>query len=142
MMVRTSILFLFPPQLSATPRHSCTPPFLLTGGRSCQNLSCFSATILSVAYSFPGRGTDKKPFPDIRTRCDGGVSWHKASRSRISSQIRSVLFALCRTSIDISPLFGFEEPYAMYPMDFEEFLMANGVQKATLSLLQDCYRTK
>lgn len=37
---------------------------------------------------------------------------------------------------------GFEEPYAMYPMDFEEFLMANGVQKATLSLLQDCYRTK
>lgn len=30
----------------------------------------------------------------------------------------------------------------MYPMDFEEFLLANGVQEATLSLLQNCYRTK
>lgn len=34
---------------------------------------------------------------------------------------------------------GFEELYAMYPMDFEEFLVANGVQEPTLALLRDCY---
>lgn len=37
---------------------------------------------------------------------------------------------------------GFEEPYTMYPMDFEEFLLANGVQEATLSLLRECYSAR
>lgn len=34
---------------------------------------------------------------------------------------------------------GYEEIYQMYPMDFEEFLWANGVQQSTISYLQDCY---
>lgn len=34
---------------------------------------------------------------------------------------------------------GFEEIYQMYPMDFEEFLWANGVQVSTLDNLQDCF---
>ena len=33
---------------------------------------------------------------------------------------------------------GFEEIHYMYPMDFEEYLIANGVQPATLQYLQDC----
>lgn len=32
---------------------------------------------------------------------------------------------------------GFEETFRMYPMDFEEFCRANGVQSATLELLRD-----
>ncbi len=33
---------------------------------------------------------------------------------------------------------GFEEIVYMYPMDFEEFIRANGVQDSTLSLLKNC----
>ena len=36
---------------------------------------------------------------------------------------------------------GFEEPYQMYPMDLEEYLWANGVQKSTIQYLKDCYET-
>ena len=31
---------------------------------------------------------------------------------------------------------GFEEKFSMYPLDFEEFCLANGVQKETIDLLQ------
>lgn len=34
---------------------------------------------------------------------------------------------------------GFEEIYQMYPMDLEEYLWANGVQKSTIQYLRDCY---
>ena len=34
---------------------------------------------------------------------------------------------------------GFEELYQMYPMDLEEYLWANGVQKTTIRYLKDCY---
>lgn len=34
---------------------------------------------------------------------------------------------------------GFEELYQMYPMDFEEYLMANGVQMETIEKLKECY---
>ncbi len=34
---------------------------------------------------------------------------------------------------------GFEEIYRMYPMDFEEFLWANGVQAATIDYLRECF---
>lgn len=34
---------------------------------------------------------------------------------------------------------GFEEIYQMYPMDLEEYLWANGVQKSTIKYLRDCY---
>ena len=34
---------------------------------------------------------------------------------------------------------GFEEVYQMYPMDLEEYLWANGVQKSTIQYLKDCY---
>ena len=37
---------------------------------------------------------------------------------------------------------GFEEIYRMYPMDFEEFLWANGVQDATVQFLKPCMSTK
>ena len=37
---------------------------------------------------------------------------------------------------------GFEEIYRMYPMDFEEFLWANGVQDATVQYLRTCMDTK
>ena len=37
---------------------------------------------------------------------------------------------------------GFEELCMMYPMDFEEFLWANGVQESTLELLKDCFNTE
>ena len=34
---------------------------------------------------------------------------------------------------------GFEEIHEMYPMDFEEFAAANGVQEQTFSYLRDCF---
>ena len=34
---------------------------------------------------------------------------------------------------------GFEELYQMYPMDLEEYLWANGVQKTTIQYLKNCY---
>lgn len=37
---------------------------------------------------------------------------------------------------------GFEEPVTMYPLDFEEFCWANGVQKKTIELLHDAYLNK
>ena len=37
---------------------------------------------------------------------------------------------------------GFEEIYRMYPMDFEEFLWANGVQDATIQYLKTCMDTR
>ena len=36
---------------------------------------------------------------------------------------------------------GFEEICYMYPMSFEEFLIANGVQESTLAMLESCWRT-
>ncbi|MGM9947847.1 ATP-binding protein [Floccifex sp.] len=36
---------------------------------------------------------------------------------------------------------GFEEMYRMYPMDFEEFLWANGVQQSTIDYLKRAYDT-
>lgn len=36
---------------------------------------------------------------------------------------------------------GFEEIHEMYPMDFEEFAIANGVQQETLSYLHDCFHS-
>lgn len=35
---------------------------------------------------------------------------------------------------------GFEEIYRMYPMDLEEYLIANGVQKSTFAYLEECFR--
>lgn len=37
---------------------------------------------------------------------------------------------------------GFEEIYRMYPMDFEEYLWANGVQNSTIDYLQRCFNEK
>lgn len=37
---------------------------------------------------------------------------------------------------------GFEEIYRMYPMDFEEYLLANGVRESTITHLQDCFKEK
>lgn len=37
---------------------------------------------------------------------------------------------------------GYEEVFQMYPMDFEEFCVANGLQKDVLEYLQDCYAAK
>lgn len=37
---------------------------------------------------------------------------------------------------------GYEEFLQMYPMDFEEFCIANGIQKSTLEYLQVCYNDK
>ena len=37
---------------------------------------------------------------------------------------------------------GFEEEYRMYPIDFEEFLWANGVQHSTIETLRGCYHTE
>ncbi len=42
----------------------------------------------------------------------------------------------------ISYAVGFEDIYTMYPMDFEEFAIANGVQKSTFNTLQHCYENK
>lgn len=36
---------------------------------------------------------------------------------------------------------GFEEICYMYPMSFEEFIIANGVQESTLRMLESCCRT-
>lgn len=35
---------------------------------------------------------------------------------------------------------GFEEIYRMYPMDFEEYLWANGVQDTTIEYLKRCFK--
>lgn len=40
--------------------------------------------------------------------------------------------------VDSYPV-GFEEIYRMYPMDFEEYLWANGVQQSTIDYLQKCF---
>lgn len=37
---------------------------------------------------------------------------------------------------------GFEQRCRMYPMDFEEFCLANGVQDETLSMLHECFEDK
>ena len=37
---------------------------------------------------------------------------------------------------------GFEEIYRMYPMDLEEFLWANGVQKTTIEYIEKCFKDK
>ncbi len=37
---------------------------------------------------------------------------------------------------------GFEELYQMYPMDLEEYLWANGVQKSTIDYLRKCFDKK
>ncbi len=37
---------------------------------------------------------------------------------------------------------GYEESFNMYPMDFEEFCVANGIQEETFSYLKKCYDTK
>lgn len=37
---------------------------------------------------------------------------------------------------------GFEERYYMYPLDFEEFCIANGVQDKTLQYLKECFEDK
>lgn len=37
---------------------------------------------------------------------------------------------------------GYEDILQMYPMDFEEFCVANGVQREILEYLQDCYEHK
>ena len=37
---------------------------------------------------------------------------------------------------------GFEELYTMYPMDFEEFLYANGVQQTTIEAMREAYDTR
>lgn len=37
---------------------------------------------------------------------------------------------------------GYEEIYQMYPMDLEEYLWANGVQKSTIQYLKDCFDKK
>lgn len=37
---------------------------------------------------------------------------------------------------------GFEDIYRMYPMDFEEFLWANGVQSTTIEMLERHYKEK
>lgn len=34
---------------------------------------------------------------------------------------------------------GYEETLQMYPMDFEEFVLANGVQEVTVSYLNECF---
>jgi predicted AAA+ superfamily ATPase len=34
---------------------------------------------------------------------------------------------------------GYEETLQMYPMDFEEFVLANGVQSQTISYLEECF---
>ena len=37
---------------------------------------------------------------------------------------------------------GYEDPQTMYPMDFEEFAIALGIQKSTFELLKKSYETK
>jgi len=42
----------------------------------------------------------------------------------------------------VSYAVGFEDIYTMYPMDFEEFAIASGVQQSTIEILKDCYEKK
>lgn len=37
---------------------------------------------------------------------------------------------------------GFEEKFSMHPLDFEEFCLANGVQKETIDLLRTCFKNR
>ena len=37
---------------------------------------------------------------------------------------------------------GYEENRTMYPMDFEEFAIANGIQQSTFDMLKDCYERR
>ena len=37
---------------------------------------------------------------------------------------------------------GYEENRTMYPMDFEEFAIANGIQQSTFDMLKDCYEKR
>ena len=37
---------------------------------------------------------------------------------------------------------GYEENRTMYPMDFEEFAIANGIQQSTFDMLKDCYNRR
>lgn len=37
---------------------------------------------------------------------------------------------------------GYEDPHIMYPMDFEEFAIALGVQQSTFDVLRQAYKTK
>lgn len=37
---------------------------------------------------------------------------------------------------------GFEDPFMMYPMDFEEFVIANGVQQTTIDAMRNAYQNK
>ena len=37
---------------------------------------------------------------------------------------------------------GFEELYTMYPMDFEEFILANGVQRTTIDTMREAYNAR
>ena len=37
---------------------------------------------------------------------------------------------------------GYEEIRTMYPMDFEEFAIANGIQQSTFEMLKDCYERR
>ena len=37
---------------------------------------------------------------------------------------------------------GFEEIYHMYPMDFEEYAIANGVQQSTIDHLRECFEQR
>lgn len=37
---------------------------------------------------------------------------------------------------------GFEQLLYMYPLDFEEYIQANGIQKQTLDYLKDCYENE
>lgn len=43
--------------------------------------------------------------------------------------------------VDSYPV-GFEEFYYMYPLDFEEFCIANGVQDKTIQYLKECFEKK
>lgn len=37
---------------------------------------------------------------------------------------------------------GFEDPFTMYPMDFAEFVIANGVQQTTIDAMRSSYQNK
>ena len=44
---------------------------------------------------------------------------------------------------DVTPYpVGFEQILPMYPLDFEEYLWANGIQNHTLQYLKSCYDKK
>ena len=74
-------------------------------------------------------------YPDVRTAIkflveDGRFDYIE-SGSLLGVQLNDI----------VSFPVGFEETYRMYPMDFEEFLWANGVQESTIEHLKDCYNT-